>query len=212
VSFDELFPRPPAEEDDDDGVDDDQMSMPAWHGPPNDELGIAVPEAIVVGRSENGVVALSHVLAYSTGVQFDFVGRAVGIKQSRVHAMFHAQHNFGMSDDESPTDEFLRIGLEFSDGVRVSNLSSDWWRGGADDTEPEGPVFHHASGGGGGMSGTHGAVSMSPSYWLWPLPPAGPLRVWCEWPVVGIDLVSAEIDASSIVAAAARTVPLQTSG
>jgi len=207
VSFDELFPRPPAEEDDADAVAVEEMSMPAWFGAPNAELGIAVPEAVVVGRSENGVVGLSHLLAHSTGVQFDFVARAFGMKQSSANRLFHAQHRFGMSDDEGPADEFLRIGLEFSDGVRVSNLSDDWRRA-AGNVEPDGPVFHQSGGGGGGMTGG-GHVSMAPSYWLWPLPPAGPLRIWCEWPVVGIGLVSTEIDASAIVAAAARAVPLR---
>jgi hypothetical protein len=49
---------------------------------------------------------------------------------------------------------------------------------------------------------------MHSGYWLWPLPPPGPLRISCEWPVADIELTSAELDASAIVAAAERSTPL----
>jgi hypothetical protein len=54
------------------------------------------------------------------------------------------------------------------------------------------------------MSGGSGTVTMNPRYWLWPLPPPGPLRVSCEWPVAGIELASVEIDAAAIRAASTR--------
>ncbi len=51
-------------------------------------------------------------------------------------------------------------------------------------------------------SGT--SITYSPAFWLWPLPPSGTLRIACEWPLAGIALTQAEVDAAPIVAAASR--------
>jgi hypothetical protein len=185
-------------------VDEQEQSVPPWWGPPEDELGACVAESVVIARSGRGVVALSHVLAYSTGAQLQFVAIGRGVKQSQVHTMFHAQH---LDADEEIPDEFLRIGLELANGARVSNLGGRWTAGRSFGEKPDEPVFHQSDGGGG--SGTRGGVRMRPAYWLWPLPPTGPLSIWCEWPAVDIALASVEIDAAEIVAAAAKSVPLE---
>lgn len=70
--------------------------------------------------------------------------------------------------------------------------------------QPEGPLLLQT---GGGSETTDGdGVVMHQSYWLWPLPEPGRLRLSCEWPVVGIGLTTTEIDVSTLVEAAARTV------
>ena len=53
--------------------------QPEWLGPPAGELGGVVPLGLVLARSELGVVALSHAIAYSTGVAFDLVAQAGGL-------------------------------------------------------------------------------------------------------------------------------------
>ena len=45
---------------------------------------------------------------------------------------------------------------------------------------------------------------MKPGYWLWPLPPPGPLRISCEWPLVDIAMTTVEIDANNLLGAASR--------
>jgi hypothetical protein len=40
------------------------------------------------------------------------------------------------------------------------------------------------------------------------VPPAGPLRISCEWPLAGIDLTTVEIDAATLADASARAQPL----
>ena len=184
-----------------DDAEPEQPYLP-WWGAPEDELGVAVPAGVVIARSPRGAVALSHVVAYTTGAQFEFVAVAHGIKQSQVHTMFHAQH---ADPAEETPDEFLRVGLELADGIRVSNLGGRWARDPLTES-PDQPVFHQSGGGGG--SGTHGGVRMRPGYWLWPLPPSGALTIWCEWPAIDIALASVEIDAAEIVAAASRSQPL----
>jgi hypothetical protein len=99
-------------------------------------------------------------------------------------------------------DALLRIGFELADGSRVSNLGG--WRAQATlmepGSEPVGPVLLPHAGGGG--SSTGGQVTMQPGYWLWPLPPPGPVRISCEWPLVEIALTTADIDGTAFVNAA----------
>ena len=38
-------------------------------------------------------------------------------------------------------------------------------------------------------------------FWLWPLPPPGPLVFVTEWPIAGIDLTRVEVDADLILEA-----------
>jgi hypothetical protein len=180
-------------------ADEEEHERPPWLGPPEDELGVALPQTLVLGRSDTGVVALSHVLAFADGATFHFHSLARGLPRRQLNQLFHEQHVF--EPGEEPGEGFLRIGVELADGERASNLAGRAWRRGEED-DPAGPVFTPTSGGGG--SGGPTQVSFAWAYWLWPLPPPGPLRISCEWPVVGIELSTAEIDASSIVAASGR--------
>jgi hypothetical protein len=45
-------------------------------------------------------------------------------------------------------------------------------------------------------------------YWVWPLPPPGPVEFVCEWPLHGIAESRGALDAQLIVDAAARAIPL----
>ena len=182
---------------------DQEVAQPAWFGPPEDELGVVVPQAVVVGRSQTGVVALRYVTAFSTGLLLDLVATARGLKESRTQALFHEQH---VADpEEGLPDGFLRVGIEYPDGRQASNLSARqrFWHG---DGEPEEPVLFQA-GGGGGSAGS-GRVRLNPGYWLWPLPPQSSLRLFVEWPVAEIALSSVELAGESLLEAASRSEPL----
>ena len=177
---------------------------PIWLGPPEGELGIAVPLALVLARSDRAVVALSHALAYSTGVSLQLVAHVEGLERRRAHLLFHEQHGGQFDDDELP-DGFLRLGVELPDGRRASNLGRRRPFP-PPDAAPPGPVLLQHGGGGGGTSGT--SISLHPAYWLWPLPGSGTLRVYCEWPVAGIALSDAAVDADALVDAASRSTSL----
>ena len=49
---------------------------------------------------------------------------------------------------------------------------------------------------------------MDHDYWLWPLPPAGPLRVVCQWLDQGIELTSHELETDVLRQAAERARPI----
>jgi hypothetical protein len=159
--------------------------------------------SVVVARSERAVVALRSATAYSPGVVFDFVALAHDLSDHQASSLFHEQHLAG--GVEEPPDAFLRVGLEFADGTRVSNLGRG--RGSPDPAEePDGPVLNQCGGGGGWAGG--GRVDMQHSYWLWPLPPPGSLRIYVEWPALDLPLSSVDVDSGPLRAAASRSLTL----
>jgi hypothetical protein len=202
VTFEKMF----GFDRDDSGPDPlSQPQRPTWFGPPDQELGVTVPVDRIVARSESGVVALSNAVVYSTGIVFDFAARARGLSRSQANRLFHEQH---LSGDAELPDSLLRIGFEFADGRRASNLGGLRAHGQimTPDAEPTEPVLM-PTGGGGSETGT-GLVSLRPAYWLWPLPPSGPLQIASEWPIVAIPLTTMEVDGGKLVEAARRPIDL----
>ena len=181
----------------------DEFRRPEWAGPPESELGVTVPLGAILGRAGNGVIALPHVLAYSTGISFELLVFARGLRAGQVNRLFHEQHL--IDQEEGLPDGFLRVGIELEGGARVSNLDGGL-AGRRWDEEPSGPILMQ-HGGGSGMSNP-GEVTMRPAFWLWPLPPSGALKVSCEWPIVGIPLTTTELDADALREAAGRARPL----
>jgi hypothetical protein len=45
-------------------------------------------------------------------------------------------------------------------------------------------------------------------FWVWPLPPPGPVRVFCRWPVAEIEHAERTVQAERIVEAAKRSLVL----
>lgn len=206
MSFGDLFAVDPPEPEPEPPVEHVQ---PAWLGPPSGELPVAVPLSLVLGRSERGVVALSHALVHSNGVQFQVVAHVGGLRPRESNMIFHEQHTARMGLAELP-DGFLRFGLELPDGRRVSNLTEQGWRRSAPAEgpgEPAEPVLRQSGGSGGGSS-TGTSVDWSAGYWLWPLPAAGVLSVFCEWPVAELGLASVELDTAPILEAATKATRL----
>lgn len=181
---------------------EEEQEQPAWLGPPENELGVANPLGVVVGRSEQAAVALSQAMSFTTGVTLSFVAQARDLDRRTAQTLFHEQHPFGTGGDELP-DGFLRLGVELPGGAKASNIGGRP-RFGKDD--PDAPVFVHRGGGGG--HGRRDRVTMNHDYWLWLLPQPGTIRVSCEWPLVGLSFSTAEIDGAVLVEAAERVLSL----
>ena len=188
--FDQVPPPPPEE------VEPPAPPPPPW-AKPETVLGGAVAEGFVLARSADAVVAVSGLVGFPGG--FLFTVTVVLRSEDRRGHLFQSAFDRGWPvGDESPGPEFLRVGVQFADGAAVTNLGGAWPPPGA---EPAGPLLQHDGGGGGGRR-------YDMSYWVWPLPPPGPLTFVCEWPSHGIGETRAEIDARLIHDAAARAVEL----
>jgi hypothetical protein len=170
---------------------------PPWSGAPENELGVAAPTRIVLVQTDQLAIAVTDVVADSTG----FAARlAIRVKPGspgldpRALMMGIRMGPGGPGAD----DEALRFGVEFSDGRRATNLE----RRPRPDAETPAIVLSSAGGSGGG------GHSFESRYWVYPLPPPGTLTFAIEWPARGIETTRVETDAGPIVEAGSRSEQL----
>ena len=172
--------------------------MPDWAGAPQNQIGGPVPIRLLLARTDEVAVAVLGGAAYPSGFEFVLSIRMrsedgpIDLWDDSVWS-----HRHRRAAGEGLPDELFRFGVEFSDGRRVTTLSGP----GDDDDEPAGPVLSPGSGSG-------GIGSWDSEYWLWLLPPPGPLAFVCEWPARGIALTRAEVDADVIREAATHAETL----
>jgi hypothetical protein len=159
-------------------------------GPPENELGVALPMRHVLFRTADLVVALLGLVAYTNGVELQVVlrRRSMPDEPDPMHVHMRSRHLRG----HELAPEVFRFGIEFADGRKATNVGFRFPPGGE---EPDQPALMERGSSGGGRSWSFG-------YWLWPLPPPGPLRVVVEWPAAGVPLTSIEIDGAPLAAAA----------
>jgi hypothetical protein len=95
--------------------------------------------------------------------------------------------------------EAVHVGVQFADGRKGANFGRgpELARGGGFTG-----VALNPGGFGGGLRHRHW------SYWVRPLPPAGPVSFVCEWTGAGIPETRASLDAQLIVDAARNSVRL----
>jgi hypothetical protein len=179
MSFFEEFPEPllPAER-------PEPVHQP-WFGPPPGWLGGWVPWRILLGRSETAYAVLRDFEAFPTGLSFTLVScfkdpRALDRRPGGGPPPF-----FGHS--RGP-----RFGVGFADGRKAVAGSMPHQ---ADAGDSDHPILR--SGGGGGSGGT-----WRMSFWLWPLPPRGPLEWAAQWAEEGFAEHSTSVDATVLTVAA----------
>lgn len=183
------------------------FSQPSWLGPPQNMLGAPVPLRLLLARTERAVAALTGCDAYPNGVAFDFALRlrpdSLTIAERR--ALMHGGlfHRVGPVEGDELPPELFRFGVLFADGRKATSVNDRRAFMGQD--EPDGPFLMPRGGGG-------GELSWNMDFWLWPLPPAGPLTFVVEWPALGIAETRVESDATAIVEAAATTETLWPEG
>jgi hypothetical protein len=177
------------------------VSPPVWMGPPHAVLPGIVPLGLVVARTEETVVAIAGLQVYPEGFGFtlNLRLRTVSIREERQFE--HWFETFTL-DDEDLRDELIRFGVQFADGRKATNLEQP--RRDLDE-QPDGPVLNQFAAGG-------STSSYDVEYWVWPLPPAGPLAFVCAWPARDIAETRTEIDAGRIHEAAGRAVTLWPEG
>jgi hypothetical protein len=161
-------------------------------GPPYGVLPGAVALEVVVAQNNQAAVYIGRCAAYPTGLDLELhVLASASAGDDLDPSLNGIYHRPG---GKSTYEEMLRFGVSFADGRRASNLGGFTPPG----EEPEGPVLLGMGGGGGGGRWHQG-------FWMWPLPPAGPLSFVCEWPAAGIALTRVEVDSQPIRDAADRS-------
>lgn len=171
--------------------------QPIWLGPPEDSFGVLVLLQLVLVRTADLAVAIPGATAYRTGFGFDLAIRRAAAKDD-AFALDRTLH--WLARKGSPPPELLRVGVQFADGQKATSLDTWWdyfdpqsWT----QAPPSGPVLLPSGGGG-------GERLRSQSYWVWPLPPDGPLAFVVEWPALGVPLTQAVVDGALIRQAAAQ--------
>lgn len=177
-----------------------------WHGAPDGALGRTLALDLVIGRAEQAAVWIPALTVYPDGFEFDVQIRHRLDDEQFEHPVFmgrQVQRRRARSAGEGLPPELLRLGIEFADCRKATNLGDRLYHRQLDpDSEPEGPILAPAGGGGGGGGRWHHG------FYVWPLPPPGPLAFVCEWPAAGIELTRNEIDSEKLRTAAADAVVL----
>ncbi|TMB45351.1 MAG: hypothetical protein E6J53_06385 [Chloroflexi bacterium] len=171
-----------------------QFTPPPWFTDPDDELGVSVPVRQVLFSAPEVSLAMIDCVAYSTGFRFSLAMRSK-------HDVNAGLMGFGPPSSRPFDEEQFRFGVRFSDG-REGSSSLHRPPGGVmayfqaiqEGREPEvpaGPVVSPRGGGGGGKRWEF-------TWWVWPLPPDGPVTITFEWPARNITAASGEVDGAAI--------------
>jgi hypothetical protein len=165
---------------------------------PDHVLGTPVDRRLLLAHTETVAVAVTGLVAFPTG--FDFTLIVVRRRAAGDPATFWRSFQHAFPGGPVP-DDFLRLGVQFSDGSSATNLDPLSRRLPASGDTPAGPLL--MPGGGGGGVSRH-----EMRFWVWPLPPPGALGFVCEWPSHGIGETRVEVDAQLLLDAAVQAVPL----
>jgi hypothetical protein len=163
---------------------------PPWTGPPHGMLpGVAAVE-LVLASNERAAVYIGRCSAYPTGFELEL---RVLVRAGADELDPSLNGVYRRPGRGSSYEEMLRFGIEFSDGRKATNVSGR----GHGPGEPIDPVLSGMGGGGGGGRWRQ-------DFWVWPLPPSGPLAFVCEWPAAEIPLTRHELDTEIVLDAAGR--------
>lgn len=171
-----------------------ERPTPLWVKPER-EIGGAVAYEALVARSAEAAVGISGLLAYRTGFQFTVTA---ALRPGRTSEQeWQILHWRGQYDSDTAPERFLSLTIGYSDGRTGSNLDNSQ----PTVSEPS-EIYLEPSG------GTGIPTRFDMTYWVWPLPPEGPVTFTCGWPAYDIPTSHVSLDAASILGAADRAVLL----
>lgn len=164
-----------------------------WTMAGDNVLGGRVFASVILAHTvDDIVVALDDVVAYPYGFSFTLQCRRKLGRRYDDWWESMADQNRRMEDDG------LKLAIEFADGSFVEASPAPAWL----ESAPPAGAFLARSG------GRADPWSMMIRYWVWPLPPSGPITVRCEWERAGILPSSGTIEGEAIRLAAERSVTL----
>jgi hypothetical protein len=155
-------------------------------GPPGDEVGMLALSSFVLARTPEVVVAVRGMTSYSDGLHIAVV--VIFADHARAEDLAYSLQEYSRSPGR------FRVGLAFADGRKATSGQRD-----APDVEEQANVQLKL------LSSSQQGLQWTGEYWLWPLPPAGPLIVGCRWPDRGIPETLVQIDPAPLLTAAAAS-------
>ena len=173
--------------------------------PPADLVPGIVPVELVLARTSQRAIGLTGIRAYPTGFSCTLHLRLREVIPGE-QSNFGAFNMFG--DGVDPAGEFadyyLRFGVGFADGGKATNLHQrhDFDEGPA----PDPPTLRLVRWEG------YDLLAREVDVWVWGLPPPGPLTFVCTWPASQLPASGVEIDASLVLEAADRAMPVWPTG
>ena len=159
-------------------------------GPPQDEVGVLAMSSFLLARTNEVVVAVRGITAYSDGLHLTVV--VLFADEQKSEDLAYSMNDFSRSPGR------FRFGCVYADGRSATTGTRDApavERGG------DGPVLVLL------RSGSVGLL-WSAEYWLHPLPPPGPLVLGCRWPDRAIPETLVDVDPAPLLAAAAASTPV----
>jgi hypothetical protein len=157
--------------------------LPEWIAPPENIEPSKVYIDLVLATTETLTLSIALLKVFPTGLSFEL--SCAG--HEGAHPFFGGP---------PLVDGGLGFGVLFADGRTAiaghPRLSRPFLQ------RPTGPRLRTVSGGGGSGG------NCRTTFWLWPLPPPGPLEFVCEWTLEGIPETGATVDAALLAGAAER--------
>jgi hypothetical protein len=150
---------------------------------PAAELPRAAESGLLLAQTDVVAVAVTAIWVFRSGFEV-----WIGIRFRQP----------GLALQTEPDDESLHIGVRFADGRKVANVGSVPNPPGS---VPGDLILSPLSFGG-------GMLDRSQSYWVSPLPPAGPMTVVCEWAAFGIPETAKDVDTGQILRGAQQVIKL----
>lgn len=161
-------------------------------GPPVDEVGALALASFLLARTAEVVVAVRGVTAYSDGLHLTVV--VLFADHARTEDLAYSLQEYSRSPGR------FRVGVRFADGRTATSGQRD-----SPDVEQLTSTQLKL------LSAGQQGLLWTGEYWLWPLPPAGPLLVGCRWLDRGVPETLVQVDSAPLLTAAAssRSVWLQ---
>jgi hypothetical protein len=191
MSFFDSLPKPPPPE--------PQPRSPRhlWQQPDNVLPGTIAAELLLV-RTESAAVALGGLQCYPHGFAFSLHVRVRRLEDGMdlLGDPFGRHYRFR---GQTPTDQLLRLGIEYADGRRTATNAA---QPAYSDAVPAGQLLLQP-----GSSGSSDR-RWDGNFWVYPLPPDGPVTFIASWLARGVTESRVVVDGTGIRAAAGRAVEL----
>jgi hypothetical protein len=191
MSFFESLPKPPPPE------PLRKSPQRPWQQPDNVIPGIVGAELLML-RTESAAVALGSLRCYPHGFAFSLHVRVRQLEEGMdlLHDPFGRHRRFR---GESPADQLLRLGIEYADGRRTATGAAH--PRSSDDFPADQLLLQEGSSGSSDRR-------WDGNFWVYPLPPDGPVTFVASWLARGVTESRVEVDGAGIRAAAGRAVEL----